>query len=301
MLTTKLDNLGLIKISGDDAEQFLQGQLTNDVTLLDNNWQYTGYCNPQGRLIALIILWRTGVDFYALIDDALQDLTVKRLSMFIMRSKVAIESLTEPAIVACLAGENLDAKDKNATLPLPTQELQSGLLITKNQWTYLSFGTRGLLVRQTQENQPIDSSAELQERWEKLDILAGLPKVSTETHEMFVPQMVNLDLLNGINFNKGCYTGQEIVARMHYLGKLKQRMFVCTANSGTAGDKVSTQTGEIAGNLVTNVVQGVCLAVVRLKHVQAALVLESGLSIAVESKQPYDLSPPTSGRTASLH
>lgn len=211
MLNTSQNNppLSLIKFTGDDASTFLQGQLTNDINALKDTWQYSGYCSPKGRLLALLQLWKHDDELYGLLPSSLVESTIKRLRMYVMRSKVTIEVVESTSI------------SSNISSTEPRYKYQSS-----NTEHILSFGGRDLIISTTAADSDDQNNA-VSDDWLSSNILDGLPEISDKTAELFVPQMVNLDLLNGINFKKGCYTGQEIVARMHYLGKLKQRMFVC--------------------------------------------------------------------------
>jgi len=229
-----INNISILKFSGVDSIRFLQGQLSNDVEALGTNWQFTGYCSPKGRLLALLQLWTHEGDTYATVNKSVVEATARRLRMYVMRSKVVIEELNEASCVGLV-------NPKTASPRFSTE-------INDSVHT-LNFGDRELLI---------DLSGALQGRdtldWETATINAGEPTIDANNVELFVPQMVNLDLLDGINFKKGCYTGQEIVARMHYLGKLKQRMFVCDIDERSnkqimSGEKILAD-GKNAGNIV---------------------------------------------------
>lgn len=196
--------LVVLKISGADAPTFLQGQLTNDVDLLDDSWQLTGYCTPKGRLIFSGLLWRDQQDFYLLMDSSLQETVVKRLRMYVLRSQVEINAIESAVIPRAQSNLNLHQLEYDGgvyRLGLGGNELQINLLANTG-------------VKEGNEAGVLDAL-----------VANGLPIITMPVTEQFVPQMVNFDLLDGVSFKKGCYTGQEIVARMHYLGKLKQRMY----------------------------------------------------------------------------
>jgi len=277
-MLSKLNNISLLKFSGADTISFLQGQLTNDLNTLEDQWQFSGYCSPKGRLLALFQLWREDKDVYALIDSSLLEATVKRLRMYVMRSKVTIAHVEQAEICAVLKQEN--------TKYSITTEAQSRLL---------HHGTRALKVNLASES-AVSTTGNVDNVWALSCIEAGEPTISSANAELFVPQMVNLDLLDGINFKKGCYTGQEIVARMHYLGKLKQRMFVCDITNHEAatpivGEKVISIIDGVernAGNVVS-VAEGKALAVVRIEMVSAPLRSESGSELRVSERQAYEI------------
>ncbi len=280
-----LDHLTLISISGDDAEDFLQGQLTNDISQLDNSWHFTGYCSPKGRLLALMRLWRTpssndSPQFFALLERSVAESVIKKLRMYVLRSKVVIEELQNMQILGKYTSE-------------PDDDLASGSVTTSNIGTELGFGKRALVIA---SEAPASELVDGSQGWLSKDIREGLPMISQHTQEMFIPQMVNLDTIGGISFKKGCYTGQEIVARMHYLGKLKQRMYLCELEQVTTdsdnpeeGARVIAEEGKNAGNLVTSVINGQCLAVLRLDHIDSELSLESGRKLTVSADQPYQI------------
>jgi hypothetical protein len=228
-----LSHLGLLAVTGEDAATFLQGQLTNDVRLLDgSNSQYAGYCTAKGRLLATLMLWKHADTYYLQLNGAIAPAIMKRLSMFILRSKVKISSADQSnsgQIRFGIAGNGASTMLAEIFPDIPRQPHQ---IIFHDDTTLLrlpgiaprfeiiapSVAAPALWEKLSQKLKPIGTS-----RWEWLDIRAGIPQVTAATQEAFVPQMLNLDLLDGINFKKGCYTGQEIVARTHYLGKVKRR------------------------------------------------------------------------------
>lgn len=226
-----LSHLGNVRITGADAETFLQGQLSNDVRLLTpERAQITSYNSPKGRMLAVLHLLRDAQNqIVAEVDRSVLEATVKRLRMFVLRSKVTLEILNEPALG--LAGLRAVESLQSVALPAPNLAMDSAqhgeLTVVRRMGESPRFSVHG----------PADALADLRKRlaldiemgderdWRHLDVLAGVPTVFAETSDHFVAQMANLDLLGGISFSKGCYTGQEIVARLHYLGQLKRRMF----------------------------------------------------------------------------
>lgn len=271
-----VNTLRILKFSGADTLSFLQGQLSNDINALSSTWHFSGYCNPKGRLLALFQVWRHNDDVYATIDSSLVEAISKRLKMYVMRSKVVIEVLSG-ATCSGLIDSSIQT-DRFA-------------LSVDGDTHILEFGGRSLLIDLSGSIKGIDSS-----NWGLASISAGEPTIDADNAELFVPQMVNLDLLNGINFKKGCYTGQEIVARMHYLGKLKQRMYICKLDSGTQsdesqsikpGDRVTTE-NKNAGNIVA-VSGGSALAVIRRELLSSELCTESGVRITPLPQQPYSI------------
>lgn len=229
-IVADLSALSLIRARGADALAFLQGQFSNDIKQLPGRTQLHAYCNAQGRMLALLRVFARGDDIYLQLPTALREQTLKRLKMFVLRSKVELEPADElgavgvsgPHIPDVLARAGIAwpaATDATATAaemtvvrlpgPHPRAQLLAPLEVLGKFWAELPAAVA-----------PVGMAA-----WTALDVAAGLPQVYPETLETFVPQMLNLDRLGGISFNKGCYPGQEIVARMHYLGRLKQRMY----------------------------------------------------------------------------
>lgn len=269
-------HLQLVKITGEDAKPFLQGQLTNDINLLENSWQYSAYCNPKGRAMAVFTIWADADVIYLLIESAIAQAVLKRLKMYVLRSKVIIEEINS----------NISAKfELTVANPLYHQ--------SNAQNTYrLGFGNRELLITPEEAQTPFDLT-----RWLQADISEGLPRVTEETYEAFIPQMINLDILNGINFKKGCYTGQEIIARMKYLGKLKQRGFVCTkqgdrpgASLIRIGEKVIDNDGKNVGSIINaSEDYKYALASLRFDNLSNGLKTESGVDLEVNKEQPYNL------------
>ncbi len=262
------NTLSVLKFSGDDASSFLQGQLTNDIDALPSGWQFSGYCNPKGRLIALFQIWKYGENFYATIDRSLVESTLKRLKMYVMRSKVNIEEITTAVCVGVIEAYT---------------SYERFSISVEGTVHSLHFGKQALLV-------DMEGSIETNEscNWLQACISAGEPVINADNAELFVPQMVNLDLINGVNFKKGCYTGQEIVARMHYLGKLKQRMYVCQLKGDAHSGEKLLAADKNAGNIVI-ASDDLALAVVRRELLEEPIQTESGAQVTLLPKQPYPI------------
>ena len=229
-----LSHLDCLRVTGADAETFLLNQLSNDVKQLDANLsQLTTYCNPKGRMFALFRVYRVDEGYILLSDPEIGSSLLSRLKMFVLRSKVEIENISGQFTMFGLSGDNARNLLRNVmqTEPpeLENQMLQSGAMTVIRQYgdheRFLVIGESKNLqttwLELAKTCQPVGRAA-----WEWLDIHAGLPSIHPQTSELFIPQMLNLDILNALNFKKGCYPGQEIIARMKYLGKLKQRMFL---------------------------------------------------------------------------
>ncbi len=223
-------HLGAIRASGEDACAFLHNQFSNDVKKLGpNEAQFTSFNSPKGRMLASIVLWREAGDYLLTLSADIHAAMLKKLSMYILRSKVRLMDDGGDSALIGLAGPQAGAALEAAGLGIPGAELAtaSGLAtvvrlddsrfivsapISEAPNLWAKFVAAGA--------QPAGSAA-----WQWLDIRAGQPVVTQPVQEEFVVQMVNYDLIGGVSFNKGCYPGQEIVARTHYLGKLKKRMY----------------------------------------------------------------------------
>jgi len=221
----------LLRARGVDAQAFLNGQLTNDLRDLDESRSMlAGYCTAQGRLAAIVRVFRRGEDYLLALPMELAEAVFRRLRLFVLRAKVTFD--LADAEFACLGIAGPDAAGRLAEALGSVPEGRESCL-TRDGVTALSLPApvaRYAIVA------PIPAAQELWHRlkdrarpcgtalWDWLDIRAGIPAVYAQTSETFIPQTVNLELVGGVSFTKGCYPGQEIVARVQYLGKLKQRM-----------------------------------------------------------------------------
>ena len=234
-IVAPLAEFGLIRASGPDASVFLHNLLTNDIKGIDAaTLRLAGFCTPKGRLLAIFAIWREGEDFLLLVPQEILPGILKKLSMFVLRAKV---KLTDASAERVLLGASPAPAFCEPTLAA-VSVTDGGVLIRLD-------ASRALLCLQadaaparwdalTEKARPVGSLA-----WQWLEIAAGQPRVVGATQEVFVPQMLNMDLpgVSGVSFTKGCYPGQEIVARTHYLGKVKRRMlrarFTTAAAPGT--------------------------------------------------------------------
>ncbi|WP_290647719.1 hypothetical protein [Aquisalimonas sp.] len=258
-----LPGVGVIRVVGQDAPAFLHAQLSHSVDDQGTEqWRLAGYCNPKGRLLGLFQVVRLEADDFLLLTDAsLIEPLVKRLRMFVLRARVALQDFTAHAGVWGATGSGAAAlTELTGTLPQGV-----GAAMHAGDTTVLNLNAdterflviahardaAGLWRGLTAGSRPITPAA-----WTLLEVRAGVPSITAGTSERFVPQQVNLDLIDGIDFRKGCYPGQEVVARMHYRGKASRRMFGLATPGGQApapGDSVLTADGETAGEIVQGV------------------------------------------------
>ncbi|MVW73164.1 folate-binding protein YgfZ [Bordetella sp. 15P40C-2] len=246
-----LSDYAVIAASGDDALAFLHGQLTQDVTgLSPDAARLAGYCTAKGRLLATMVMWLaqatpggeaqpTDPRLYALVRRDLSEALVKRLSMFVLRAKAKL-TLTplHVAGVWTMAGNeaSLEAAAGGAlpTSPWQRAELPTGTWIAAPSVT----GPRWWWIATDEQLQQAAALASLcrlgdADAWQAGDLAAGLPWVCAATQDLFIPQTLNLDLIEGVNFTKGCYPGQEVVARSHYRGTVKRRTAYGQLDSST--------------------------------------------------------------------
>ncbi|WP_438971812.1 CAF17-like 4Fe-4S cluster assembly/insertion protein YgfZ [Methylophaga sp.] len=221
----------IIRVSGDDASSFLQNLLTNDVNALQlNQSQLSGLCNPKGRLLAIFQLVKREQDFLIVLPAELSAAIAQRLTMFKLRSKVEI-SLSDTLVAAGIINPDQLLTD------LPEEAMQ-GVQTEHGLMMKQQGDVRRYLILSEKKNFSglsdfLSNGWQLttQGSWQLLDIKAGMPAIFNLTKEQFTPQQVNLDLVNGVSFKKGCYPGQEVVARLHYLGSPSRRMFLGSIDS----------------------------------------------------------------------
>jgi folate-binding protein YgfZ len=261
-----LTHLGLVRASGEDAATFLHGQLTQDVKTLDAaSARLAGYCTAKGRLLASFIVWRPAPDELLLACSAdVLAASVKRLSMFVLRAKcklseasdVRLYGLTGPSAAAWLG-------DAAPQLPWQRARIQDADVVRLPD---VDGVPRWLMAAAQAPQLPALS----EEAWRWLEVRSALPRVAAATSEQFVPQMINLELVGGVSFNKGCYPGQEIVARSQYRGTTKRRAFLFDAAAETAPGQEVFAAGDDPGQPSGMVIdaaslQGQTAALVELK------------------------------------
>jgi folate-binding protein YgfZ len=237
-----LDQFGVIEAAGDDAASFLHGQLTNDVQHLDAaSARLAGYCSPKGRLLASMLMWRAADAVRLLVSKELTAPVQKRLSMFVLRAKAKLADVTDSVGVVGFAGEVRGALSQLfEALPDGVHVHvagPAGSLIrvpdAHGRPRYLWVGPKALVEERLAalEGELTRVSPAL---WDWLDIHAGEPRITQGVQDQFVPQMVNFDVIGAVNFRKGCYPGQEVVARSQYRGTIKRRTTVAHVDAGPA-------------------------------------------------------------------
>ncbi len=239
-----LSDLGVIEAQGADAATFLHGQLSQDVTGQSaQQARLAAYCSVKGRMMASATVLRPEPEhFWLITDSSVLPGWLKRLSMFVMRAKAKLSDASGAVQVLGLLGDSVHALMPDTAAPQATdpgtantvKSHQGGLLVRLSD---VQGVARALWVGPSDNAQTLLSTLPQAEasQWAWLDVLSGVPRVQAATIDQFVPQMVNFELVGGVNFKKGCYPGQEVVARSQYRGTLKRRAFVAHAQGPIAG------------------------------------------------------------------
>lgn len=228
--------LGLVRVAGDDAATFLHSQLTNAVEDLGaGQARLAGYCSPKGRLLASLLMWRDADGIVLQLAADIAPSVQKRLSMFVLRAKAKLADAGAALRVLCVAGPEAARALAQAGLPAPEGVWDSAGGAAGATVIRLPDGAgqpRWQVVLATDQAEAVHAALAAtlapagSALWDWLEIRAGLPRIGVATQEQFVPQMINLELIGGVSFRKGCYPGQEIVARSQYRGTLKRRMWL---------------------------------------------------------------------------
>ncbi|MDP1999861.1 MAG: folate-binding protein [Rhodoferax sp.] len=232
-----LPHLGVIRVEGDDAAKFLHGQLTQDFSLLGlSEARLAGFCSAKGRMQASFIGFkRSPTEVLLVCQQDVLAATLKRLSMFVMRAKAKLTDATADYALFGLAGDVLDLIAPAAMSAWVKQDLGAASLVS----LYPADGVRrALWLAPVTEAAPAGSAMSTAD-WNWGEVRSGIAMVTTPIHEAFVPQMLNYESVGGVNFKKGCYPGQEVVARSQFRGTLKRRAYLAHAKSPMqVGDEV---------------------------------------------------------------
>lgn len=265
-IITDLSHFDLIEVTGKDATNFLNGQFTTNIKeLSEHHLQFSAWCNPKGQVKTTFFIYRHKTGFNILLPKELKDSFLKKLQMYIMRADVKLIDKSDELVKVGIQTNNkkLLAKFIQA---VPEQQ---GEITTQDDLhcsqtyspenneaqRYIFIGSAEKLIilwkEISQECTPVDTAI-----WECLDIKAAYPWLSLQTTEKFLPQMLNMDLIDGLNYQKGCYPGQEIIARLHFRGQLKRSLFLATCPSDTSpiiGDQLFVNDVETGVGSVINV------------------------------------------------
>ncbi len=240
-----LEHLSIINIAGEDADEFLQGQMTQDTqSINDGLFHLTSFCNVQGRVISTALIHRSEELFKLILNIDLRDELSNHLQRYILRSKVNIQTSEE----------------------LIFGIYQKDIRINEEAYICLSNDLQRSVFISNKPPEDIDQTITTND-WIEYDINTMIPIISKESSLQYIPQMLNLDELNGVSCSKGCYTGQEVVARVQHRGKIKQRMFKIKTNSEnliSAGSEIHHGSKKVGTVVISKSIDyySICLAVI---------------------------------------
>lgn len=275
-----LSYLGLLKVSGARAKELLQGQLTCDLNEISTTHASLGaHCNPQGRMISLFRIWYSHDSYYLQMPIELIPIALNALKKYAVFFKVELSDVSQDFIKIGYCGNEINQ------LPIETPQkineitqTDEFIIIKLTQQRYEMIGKYSAITeiwsQLSKTNKIVADSA-----WKALDLQSGIVNLYPKTSEKFLPHDINLPQLNGVSFNKGCYTGQEIIARMQYIGKLKTHLLLASVESEHTpqnGDDIFSDSG-IAGNIVDLCKTGYnnYLMLIKTKGLYPALFLDA--------------------------
>jgi folate-binding protein YgfZ len=276
-----LPHWGVVRAHGADAANFLHSQLTQDMTgLATSEARLAGYCSAKGRLLATFIVWREAADDYFLACSAdVLPAALKRLRMFVLRAKCSLSDVSAERPLSGIVG----AVTGGVSAPWRREGTLLRLPDAQGQARALSIGPPAVDLPPL----PLDA-------WSWLEVQSAVPRIVAATVEQFVPQMVNLEVVGGVNFQKGCYPGQEIVARSQYRGSVKRAFVFESAAAAQPGQEVYAAGDEQPAGMVVNAAsrdgRHAVLAEVKLAAADADLRLGGSDGAPLTSRAlPYPL------------
>ncbi|MBB5018779.1 hypothetical protein HNQ59_002072 [Chitinivorax tropicus] len=278
-LLADLSAYGVIEFHGDETVTFLNNLLSSDVRKLDvNHAQWSSFSTPKGRMLANFLIWRDNENYLLQLPRELRESMQKKLSMYILRTKTRAEDLSGELVLLGLAGPQAEALLTTHLGEVPTETMRT---IHHHGVTLIRLGPQrfqlamqhelapGLWQKLAGQATPVGHPG-----WALHEIRAGTPWITAATQEQFVAQMANMELIGAVSFNKGCYPGQEIVARTQYLGKLKRRLYrVRTEATMQAGQELYSpeMDGQAIGMIVNaapvDAQQSEALAVIQMSSI----------------------------------
>ncbi|CAM8342661.1 COG0354 Predicted aminomethyltransferase related to GcvT [Candidatus Methylopumilus planktonicus] len=295
-----LNTSSMIKVEGDDRVPFLQGQFTQDIKLISHDKAlFAGFCNPKGRVLAFMLCFEEHDSIHIQIDSSIAEPILRRLKMYVLRSKVSMNLLDNQFTCIGFVGSKpllkQGIKPPENYLDIVRSHDVMIMRVGKNTERYQLMGDTTKVHTFMKLNLAEYTSMSI-ESWDNLNIFDGIPNIYPTTQEAFIPQSINMDLIDGINFKKGCYTGQEIVARTHYLGKVKRRMFRAFIESDddlTPGEQIINEKKEAIGQLVRsakeNELRTNMLIELRVDQAHEALYIKNHvIEIMSEDKKIFD-------------
>jgi folate-binding protein YgfZ len=260
LVVCPLSHWGLIGFSGEDARTFLHGQVTNDLrNITPDRAVFAAYCSAKGRMLANFLVFSRGGELLVMLPETVRESIQKRLAMFVLRTKVKLRNADEEWVRLGLSGPGAEQLLVEALGIRPGPEImavansQGAFAVRLASERFDVFvepaGAAAVWERLSAKARPVGARA-----WDWLMVDGGIPAVVPETQDQFVPQMANMVDLQGVSFNKGCYPGQEVVARSQYLGKQKRRLYLAHVDAESkVGDPVfSPELGEQSAGMVAN-------------------------------------------------
>ncbi len=305
----ELTQLGLIRVTGEEAHTFLHSQFTNDLTqVTDHTSQLSSYCNPKGRVLSIFRIFKRDGDYYLVLPKDVIDLTLRKLTMFKLRAQVELQDASEQLTLFGVAGPGVQPALESINVVLPQTENDCIQVDGTVMIRLPSENIRVLFVADAKAatticNQLCEQLPLVTSRlWDLHDISCGVPQVTAHTSETFTPQMINLELIDGVSFSKGCYPGQEVVARTHYLGKPNRRMYrasITTKQAIQSGTNIfsaeddAQALGKVVVSQMVSAKQANALVVLRTQKMdESNLHIASTDGPAVSLKTlPYSLGP----------
>jgi hypothetical protein len=294
LLLSNPSDRALIKVTGEDAESFLQNQLTNDIrSVIETHHQASAWCSPKGRIIANFRIFKRSDAYYLALSADLLEHVMKKLRMYVMMSKVTLEDVTDTIVNFSFAGEGADQylEEITGTEIAPGEALQyKSLSILRYPGSLVRFDIFGevddaksLWLQCKQHAIPVSGMGA-----RYMDIVSGNPEITAANSEAWIPQMVNYIEVGGVDFKKGCYPGQEVVARLNYLGKTKRRMYHIQIDTDVlpeVGTVIKSETEADAGKILNAVInadgKAEALAVLKIAEVNNALALDNDAKITL--------------------
>ena len=307
-LLVDLSHRGLIKVCGEDAESFLQNQFTNEIhNISETSHQISAWCSPKGRIIANFRIFKQDDCYLLSLSSDLVEHVIKKLQMYVMMSKVTLEDVSDSLAQFGLLGKSAEQtlnkllSSEDIKLPNKTSEAaqykSSTILKISDSPTRFEVFSSISDAKEIWEKLSFVSIIGSSDYWDYFNIQAGLPQISEASSEAWIPQMVNFIAINGVDFKKGCYPGQEVVARLNYLGKTKRRMYrllIDTDALPEINEDIASESDQKAGKILNAVItpkgQIEALAILKIAEAENTLSLASNSSASIKLLElPYSL------------
>ena len=245
------NGVSVIRVSGIDNKQFLQGQLTNDIDSLGNEqYKHASYCTHQGKVIVNMQLIADGDDVIIILPKNLSEYFIEKISKYILMSKVKFDIDSDAAVLSILGDEALSINKKYNVLSSGHYKKIDNNNIVINMSTPLIPQSKCVLMNPGHQIE-INCSEKDKPNTCLIDLFGLVTRLQVESIEKYIPQVLNADRLNTVSYKKGCYTGQEVVARTHYLGNVKKHVYLVNINNSEIHERnIINKDGESVGELI---------------------------------------------------